>query len=56
MNNMTDEEFAKVFPEERCPKHGTYRGVCMKCEREWEAWVSQQETSAEFGKVCRRDK
>jgi len=56
INNMTDEEMDKVFPEEKCPKHGAYRGVCMKCEMEWEAWVSRQEANAEFGKACRRDK
>ena len=40
---LPDEEFNKLFPEQTCLKHGAYRGVCMACEREADAWMDSQD-------------
>ena len=43
INNMTTEEFNKAYPEETCPKHGTFRALCFLCESDNETFIARQE-------------
>lgn len=43
ISELSQEEFDKMYPTEQCPKHGDYKGICMKCEKEDDAYYEAQD-------------